>query len=232
MKSEASVFEKTYRDYMGRVRNVDLGVIAPRLGATIEDDQAIIPLFGMPHRVSHAGITDPSGRQPTFDTCVILCKYLLLCTDLKPAVYDWVSYRGLKDSGPLTVYFANDVEGAISEYFSGRLPELKEASGKLGGYPPAMEVTYDLSVRFDALPRVPLLMLYNDADDEFPAKCLVLFERRAESYLDAECLAMLGRALFVNLKRVAEEKRSRWDRKKNVEKGLTGGPRKIIRDQL
>jgi hypothetical protein len=209
------VFEKTYRDYMAQVRNVDFGAIAPRLGATLENDQAIIPLFGKGYRVSQTGIADPSGKKPTFDTCVILCKYLLLCPDVKPAEKDWVSYRGFKDSGPLTVYFANDVERAISEYFSGRLPEMEEASGKLGGYPPAVEVTYDLAVQFDALPRVPLMMLYNDADDEFPAKCSVLFERRAESYLDAECLAMLGRALFVNLKKVAE-RQDRFGTKKRM----------------
>jgi hypothetical protein len=29
----------------------------------------------------------------------------------------------------------------------------------------------------------------------------VLFERRAEEYLDPECLAILGRHLFVRLKR-------------------------------
>jgi hypothetical protein len=43
-------------------------------------------------------------------------------------------------------------------------------------------------------------MLYNDTDDEFAAKCSVLFERRAEAYLDAECLAMVGRLLFTSLK--------------------------------
>jgi hypothetical protein len=34
--------------------------------------------------------------------------------------------------------------------------------------------------------------LFNDKDDEFPAQCSVLFEKRAENYLDMECLAMLG----------------------------------------
>jgi dienelactone hydrolase len=47
-------------------------------------------------------------------------------------------------------------------------------------------------MRFDALPKIPILLLFNDADDEFPAQCLLLFERRAEKYLDMECLAILG----------------------------------------
>ncbi len=64
-----------------------------------------------------------------------------------------------------------------------------------------IEVNYDLSMQFDALPRVPVMLLFNDADDEFPAKSSVLFERRAEKYLDAECLAMVGRLLFTYLKK-------------------------------
>jgi hypothetical protein len=106
----------------------------------------------------------------------------------------------------LTVYFANDVERAISGYFAGRLDDMKQACEALGGYPPDIEVTYDLSMQFDALPQVPVVLLFNDADDEFSAKSSVLFERRAEDYLDPECLAMVGRLLFTCLKKTGNNK--------------------------
>ena len=60
-------------------------------------------------------------------------------------------------------------------------------------------------MQFDALPKVPVIVLFNDADDEFPTQCSLLFERRAESYLDAECLAMIARLLLANLKRAARK---------------------------
>jgi hypothetical protein len=47
-------------------------------------------------------------------------------------------------------------------------------------------------------------MLFNDADMEFAAQCMVLFERRAEKYLDMECLAMVGMLLFEYLKLAAD----------------------------
>jgi hypothetical protein len=59
-------------------------------------------------------------------------------------------------------------------------------------------------MQFDALPKVPVVMLFNDADDEFSATCSVLFERRAENYLDPECLAMVGRCLFTYLKKAVQ----------------------------
>ena len=58
-------------------------------------------------------------------------------------------------------------------------------------------------MQFAALPKVPLLLLFNDADDSFGAQCSVLFHRSADQYLDGECLAMLGRLLFTSLDKAA-----------------------------
>jgi hypothetical protein len=199
-----TIYEMTYRNYLAQIEGLDLASVEEKLGCEVERNEVLIPLFDKPHRVSEKGILDPSGKQPSFDQCVILCKYLLLCPDVPPKDHEWVSYRGLKDSGPLTKYFSNDVERAIADYFKGTINRLAEASKALGGYPPAVDASYDLSAQFDGLPRVPLVLLYNDADEEFPAKCAVLFKNRAEDYLDAECLAMLGRLLFTYLKEAAD----------------------------
>lgn len=201
MPNKSSVFEKTYQDYLTQIAILDLKSIAHKLQIKLEGDEAIVPLFGKPHRVSQKGITDPSGKQPSLDISVIIFKYLLMCPDTSPPDKEWVSYRDFKDSGPLTTYFTNDVERAIVSYFSGKLSDIKKASKTLGGYSPDIEVTYDLSIQFDALPQVPVLLLFNDADNEFPAKCSVLFQRRAEKYLDPESLSMVGRLLFIYLKK-------------------------------
>lgn len=201
MKSEENVFEKTYQHYLGQLGELPLASTAHHLGARIGENRIRIPLLGSEYEVSHQGIVDPSGTKPALDICVILSKYILMCPDPPPKEQGWVSFRDFKDSGPLITYFTNDVERAIGSYFSGRLTELKKASDALGGYPPALDARYDLAVQFDALPRVPMLVLYNDPDEGFPAHCSVLFEHRAEKYLDAECLAMLGRQLFRHLKK-------------------------------
>jgi len=203
MADRSPAFERTYKDYLEQVAKIDVRSIKEKLGVRVERNATIIPVFGKPIRVSARGIIDQSGQRPSFDICVILCKYILLCPDRIPKETEWVAYRDLKDAGPLTVYFANDVERPIAARFSGRLRELETAGKALGGCPPEMEFSNDLSIRFEALPRVSLLMLYNDADGEFPAQCSVLFARCAERYLDAECLAMVGRLLFTNLETAA-----------------------------
>jgi len=204
MTNKKSVFKKTYENYLAQVNGIDFNSVKQKLGVEVEKNKIIIPLFGKPYEISAAGISDPGGKQPMLDICVILCKYILLCPQISPKEQDWVSFRDLKDSGPLTSYFVNDVEQAIAVHFNSRLGDMKNACRTLKGYSPDIEVSYDLFMQFDALPKVPVVMLFNDADDKFSASCSVLFERRAENYLDPECLAMVGRFLFTYLEKAAQ----------------------------
>jgi len=206
MNQESPVFEETYNHYLTRIADIDLEVVAARLGAKVENGQAVIPLLGRPYRISKEGITRKDGQRPQLGTCVILSKYLLMCPAEEPGRNDWASYRDFKDSGPLTTYFANDIEGAIANAFAGRAADLEKAAKLLGCYVPDTAFPYDVCRCFEALPRVPLLMLFNDVDEEFPAKCTVLFQASAEEYLDGECLAMLGAQLAGRLVLMLKDK--------------------------
>jgi hypothetical protein len=95
------------------------------------------------------------------------------------------------------------VEHAIATLFSGRFDALKMACEGINGYQPDLQVSYDLAVQFDALPKNPVILLVNDADAEFPAQCTILFPAHFDACLDAECIAMVGSQLFSRLKRHA-----------------------------
>ncbi len=189
---QAAIFEKIYQDYLADVAELDLPERAGRLGIQTEGDTAVIPLLGTSYRVSPAGVTDPECRRPLHAVSVVLCKYLLLCPETVPQESDWVAYRDFMDATPFVGGFSTNTEQAIAKNFTNAPDALVEAFTSLGGTPAVEDVSYDVSMRVDALPRVPLLMLYNDADEEFSAQCSVLFERRAEKYLDMECLAIVG----------------------------------------
>jgi len=145
--------------------------------------------------VSKDGIAREDGRRPQLGTCVVLSKYFLMCPSVEPSNTEWASYRDFKDSGPLAVYWANEVEAALVDAFAGRTDDLEKAAEKLGGYAPDEDFPYDVCYCFDALPKISMLLLFNDVDDEFPARCTILFQARAEEHLDGECLAMLGAQL-------------------------------------
>jgi hypothetical protein len=194
------VYEQTYQDYLSRIAELDLPFLADKLELQLDGQYVIIPFFGKPYRVSAKGISDPLNRQPHLSVSVILCKYLLMCPMIEPLAGNWVSYKDFKDAAPLTQAFYNTVTQPIAAAFSGRQAELESAAKKIGGYLPADQYSYDLAMQFDALPTLPLLLLFNDIDEEFPAQCSLLFERRAEKFLDMECLAMVGMLFFEYLK--------------------------------
>ncbi|MEA1947837.1 MAG: DUF3786 domain-containing protein [Thermodesulfobacteriota bacterium] len=205
MIAKSAVFEETLKNYLGQLGQIDFKYLENILGVAVEKDEVMVPFFGKPYRVSAKGVIDPSGKQPPLEISVVLCKYLLLYPKTNPIADQWVSYRDFKDSGPLTSFFLNAVEQPVANHFSGRLGELKASCDMLEGYQPVIKLSYELSVQFNPLPKVPLLLLYNDKDDEFPAHCSILFERRAEKYLDAECLAILGMLLSVYLRKRIEK---------------------------
>ena len=204
MNEKSSVFEETYTNYLKRIAELDFARIAGCLGAELAGEELIIPFFDSPHRISTEGIKDPAGKRPDFSVCVVLFKYLLLCPDHDPVDADWVSFKDFRDAAPFAGAFVNYTEAPLAKRFAGNLTRLKVAARTLGGQPPDVKFPYDMSLQFTALPKVPTLMLFNDADPEFAARCAVLFERRAEKYLDMECLAMVGSLLFEWLKRAAD----------------------------
>ena len=51
--------------------------------------------------------------------------------------------------------------------------------------------SYDLSVRFQALSRIPIILNFNDTDDMMPANAVFLFHDNADRYLDLKSLGIL-----------------------------------------
>ncbi|UCD32631.1 MAG: DUF3786 domain-containing protein [Desulfobacterales bacterium] len=201
MTEISPAFEETYRIYLERIAKLEFKSLEKNLAVSVKEDEVIVPFFGKPYHVSAKGIVGPSGKKPSLEICVVLSNYLILCQDFYLICDEWVSYRDFKNSGPLTVFYANAVEQPLARQFSGKLSELEKACGAYGGIPSSIEISYELSMIFYSLPKVPMLLLYNDADEEFPAHCSLLFERHAEKYLDAESLAILGMILSSYLRR-------------------------------
>ena len=200
-----SIFEQHYRDYLEQIKRLDLKALADPLGIDVQNDTVSVSFFKQPHIISTHGITGPSGKRPNYAVSVILFKYLLLCPDKEPIGSEWTSFRDFKDAAPLVSNFMNTVERPIARDFTGRLDQLEKAAKNLSGRSPDIELSYDISLRFDVLPKIPSLLLFNDQDDEFPAQCSVLFEKRAAKFLDMECLAMVGMLLSEYLRKFCRQ---------------------------
>ncbi len=188
----STVFKQTYRDYLEIVKKIDFRKKKDVAGIQKEGADLVIPFFDSFMRFTDTGFSDPAGHTPKFEVSVVLFRYLIMCPDLPPVKGDWTAFRDFPDAGPLTVFWRDNVENPIASSFTGRLSQLKDRCIKTGFKKPDISVSYDLALCIDALPRIPMLFLFNDAEENFPATASVLFQKDAIHYLDGESLAILG----------------------------------------
>lgn len=191
---ETTIFETHYENYCRQIAELDFSSIKDTLGIELQGQEAIIPFLGEDYIVSGAGISDRAGNRPNYSICVILSKYLLLCPESPVMDKKWSALKDFHKMSQFTNLnvFTSDAEQPIVKKFSGRIKALSDAAQTLGGTPSELGTSYDVAMQFKALPKIDILLLFNDCDDEFPATCSVLFQKRAEDHLDPESLIMIG----------------------------------------
>lgn len=199
MTSKVPVFEKIHQEYLARVAGLDLTGKQHLLGIRVDGQAVFIPFFNDTFTVTPRDISDHKGRRPPHSVCVILCQYLLLSPDRAEDDRQLVTYRDFKDAAPYVQGFDNTAQKPNSKAFAGRIAELEAGCRHSGGTPCDIGISCDLSYMFEALPRVRIYLVFNDADEDFPADCSLLFEKQAAKYLDMECLAMIGMVLAQRL---------------------------------
>ncbi len=189
---KAEIFEDIKRKYLQEIGEIDFISRAQILGAEVRDGALIIPFYDKYFSVSDLRIHDLSGDGSSHAVKVMLCKYILMCPDRIPEKSDrLVTFREYKDAAPLTSYFVNNTNKTIETAFSANISALEERCLEIGGLREDSS-SHDLSMKFFALPRVPVILNFNDCDDMFPASCSILYQASAENYLDMESLSITG----------------------------------------
>lgn len=214
MPDPSPIFDRHYRRYLARLASLDFSTVGPAAGACVladNGDPALgLTYFTTPYTITGRGITGPGKRPAPYDTCAILSRYLIMAGDRREGASppargagDWTSFRDLKEAGPLTVYFRDNVEAVISRVLAGNCHRTARDLARLGGTAPDLGARYDLMLEFRGLPHIPMLLLFNDAGEGFPPSCSVLFRPDVDVHLDAECIAMMGYRLAALIQRAA-----------------------------
>lgn len=174
------------------LKKLDPSWMASRSGTTYRypDASFQVPFLGELHTVvfpeGEVRRKDdrPAGERET----LIVLHYLIQAdgTELRNA---WVAYRDLPGARYHEPAFVAEVERPLSLGLAGRLDDLIEWAGR---HARIVEVTGDLDFVWNVLPRVPLLVIFNERDEEFPASARVLFDASAPNYLPTEDLSILA----------------------------------------
>lgn len=197
-------YEKVCAGLADRLGCADLSAVAPGLGAEVREDLLRLDFFNVPMSVGGDGVRRADGgEEKDFMTRIILSHYVLQ-QGAAPLAGEWVSYREFRDAALFMHYFQGQVEGRISRTFEGRIDKLTTSIRALDGIPYDGVGTGDLCCLIQALPKVPMVLIFWDGDEDFPASTRILFDRGASAYLDMECLAVLGHVLALRLVAAAD----------------------------
>jgi|SRR5271157_2847510 len=162
---------------------------APGLGGSLDDGSAQIPLFGEACAVKEKAVYKGDSTLDTIGSILVL-RYLLTAGDdqLRNA---WVPYREFKDGAQFASYIKANIEDRLAKVFGGRQPLLRERLQALGASMYRSEAKPDVAAALHPFPKVPLLVIFWDKDEEFDASFQFLFDESAASFLDMEALAVL-----------------------------------------
>ena len=159
-------------------------------------DALEIPYFERTVTMSRTGIV--AGGTEEFDPWdeVLLYNYIFF-SGSKPLSGKWVGLESFPNSLSKRVALEEGCHKRIHQYFAGARSELESACQRLGGIPVLNGHNGDLGFKFTPLPKMPLLLLFWDEDQEegFEAQAKILFDATALDYLDLEGLTFVAEKL-------------------------------------
>jgi hypothetical protein len=103
-----------------------------------------------------------------------------------------MSYRDLPGAGPLAVNFAHNTHKTFTQAYGHRLPALLEACHQLGAQSADADFSADLVMRFEALPRLWIYLVFNAADNVLPAQCALSLNLQVTTILSTRHLFALA----------------------------------------
>jgi hypothetical protein len=113
----------------------------------------------------------------------------------------WIAFSELQDGRFYTQAFQGYSGDKLGKLFADDLDTFRKAALAIGGIPHSMA---NASFVFQLLPRVPLLALAWQGDDEFPSSYQILFNESVNHYLPTDACAIAGSMLTRKLIRASD----------------------------
>ena len=179
---------------IARLSGCDVQEAADRLGLEYVDGGIRVRFLGREYRIAADGVEPVDGHRVDVNTRSALLYYLLskgqgdpegayVLFEAIPRMISGLSAQNRLMNAPLERQFGNDYA------------KFSDAARRLGGREGESGVGKHLW-GFNVLPKIPLRIVFYEADEEFPASIQIMLDRTALRFLEFECLAfMVG--LFV-----------------------------------
>lgn len=200
-----SSYDIIYEALLPRLAECNLAESAARFDLSIDSDgQITINFLKRDYHITNTGVI-PADRKPVnINNRSILIHYVLSQGTGEPAysfkpLFRMTTIFSSGDTGkasmmdaPLITAFGNDPN------------KLAETIVKLGGKPEPAKEPYCRSWLLEVLPKIPVKIIYREADEDFPVEIQTQFDESAPEFLEFECLAFLCGCLVRALIKTAE----------------------------
>jgi hypothetical protein len=173
----------------------DFAELAPRAEVTLHPGpppSLVVPYLGQSLTVTADSVHDGEAGDVTVWLKVLLMMYVTRASG-RPLAREWVAFRELPNTISKQATFEQFVERLGPVY--GEYPAALQARAEALNATVLDHASADLALCFQALPRVPLLLLLWRGDDDFPARASLLLDRMVLDYLDQEALTFLAEDL-------------------------------------
>ena len=181
-----------------RAASMALDDLALRIAATYHTDAngpfLVLPYFNTAVQVRPDGIERSDGKPLTRWEQVFLYNHMAQGGEAAPTGR-WVGFKEIPNTVSKQKTMLSRVELPLAQRFAGRIDALRAAASRIGGRDGSGQApSADAAIFFQALPRVPVMLLFWNAepDDGFDAQCKLLFDETVTQHLDIESMLFLS----------------------------------------
>ncbi len=174
--------------------------LAEGLGAVYGEEDGrpylTFPFFGQDLMVFPDEVRYPTGAAPNPWDAILLYNFIASCGKSLPTG-TWITFQSLPNSISKAKTLAR-LEKELAKHFSGNTAQLQRQAAILSAEPAQAMGNADFQRVFRPLPRVPVLLLFWDAEPEedFQAQAHFLFDSTVSDFLDLESLLFLVEQLM------------------------------------
>lgn len=188
-----------------RVLNVDFKEAAQRIGAVVSKERVILRIFGKRFEIDKAGDLHSDCHINPWVHGPIL--NYILDGNGSALTGDWVTFGELRHTRDWRQFFAHRCENGMQKIVE-EDPDLffdamdMFATGQSGATKGEVIQSADYLALIHPFPKLPILIVFWKAEEEFDATLSLLFDRSAENNLSAESMYTLVMGLLEMIKRI------------------------------
>lgn len=200
-----SSYDVIYEALLPKLAECNLAESAARFNLPIDSDgQITINFFKRDYHITNTGVIPVDGKPVNINNRSILIHYVLSQGTGEP-VYSFNPLSRMTnmftsgDTGK-----ASMMDAPLIKTFGDDINKLDETIVKLGGKPELSKEPYSRCWLVEVLPKIPVKIIYREADEDFPVEIQTQFDESAPEFLEFECLAFLCGCLVRALIKTAE----------------------------